>query len=174
MAITKQQKVETVEKLSRDLEKLKLAVLTDYRGLSTKELEELRDNLRENGISYRVTKNTLVRLAAAGQPKFADADFSIFNGPMAIAVSFDDEVAPARLIFQYAKQHDALEIVGALTGDGQLLNAAETKALALLPTKEQLLGQLVGTVAAPLSGMVGVLSGNLRNLINVMSAVAAK
>jgi large subunit ribosomal protein L10 len=91
---------------------------------------------------------------------------------MALAMGFDDEVAPARVIFQYAKKHDALEIVGAITGDGQVLTAAQVKALATLPTREQLIAQVVGTIAAPLTGFVGVMSGNVRSIINLLNALS--
>jgi large subunit ribosomal protein L10 len=101
-------------------------------------------------------------------------DPSTFTGPMALAMGFEDEVAPARVIFQYAKKHDALEIVGAITGDGQVLDAAQVKALANLPTREQLIAQVVGTIAAPLSGFVGVMSGNVRSIINLLNALQEK
>jgi large subunit ribosomal protein L10 len=145
--------------------------MTDYRGLTVREVEELRAELREQGISYRVTKNTLLRLATQNQPAFKDVDPASFTGPMALALGFDDEVAPARIIFQYAKTHDALEIVGGLTREGELLTAAQVKALANLPTREQLIAQLVGTIAAPLSGLVGVMAGNVRSIINLLNAL---
>lgn len=171
MAISRDDKEAAVAQLKTDLDRIKLAVLTDYRGLTVPEIEELRDKLREDGITYRVTKNTLLRLAANQSERFGDLSPESFSGPMALALGFDDEVAPARVIFQYAKTHEALEIVGALTGDGQLLSAAEVKALALLPTREQLIGQVVGTIAAPLTGFVGVLGGNVRSIVNVLNAI---
>jgi len=172
MAISREAKEKAVDTLSGELGRIKLAVLTDYRGLTVREVEELRAVLRSEGISYRVTKNTLLRLAAKSNPAMADIDPSTFNGPTALAMGFDDEVAAARVIFQFAKTHDALEIVGGLTGDGQVLTAAQVKALATLPTREQLLGQVVGTIAAPLTGFVGVMSGNVRSIINVLNAVS--
>lgn len=171
MAITRAAKESAVATLSDDLGRLKLAVMTDYRGLTVREVEELRAELRAQGISYRVTKNTLLRLATKNQPAFKDVDPTTFTGPLALAMGFDDEVAPARIIFQYAKTHDALEIVGGLTGDGEVLNAAQVKALANLPTREQLIAQLVGTIAAPLSGLVGVMAGNVRSIINLLNAL---
>jgi large subunit ribosomal protein L10 len=172
MAITRAAKEQAVDTLTGELGRIKLAVMTDYRGLSVPEVEELRAKLREEGMTYRVTKNTLLRIATKNNPALADIDPASFNGPMALALGFDDEVAPARVIFQYAKQHQALEIVGAITGDGQLLSAADVKALATLPTREQLLGQVVGTIAAPLTGFVGVMSGNVRSIINVLNALS--
>ena len=171
MAISRTEKEAVVDQLSQDLGRLKLAVMTDYRGLSVAEINDLRRQLREQGISYKVTKNTLLRLALKANADFADIDSGIFTGPMALAIGFDDEVAPARVIFQYAKQHEALEIVGALTSDGQLLSAAEVKALASLPTREQLLAQVVGTIAAPLSGLVGVMGAEVRSILNVLNAI---
>ena len=172
MAISRVAKEQAVDILSKELGRIKLAVMTDYRGLTVREVEELRAVLRGEGISYRVTKNTLLRLASKNTPALAGIDPSIFVGPTALAMGFDDEVAPARVIFQYAKTHQALEIVGGITGDGTVLTAAQVKALATLPTREQLLGQVVGTIAAPLTGFVGVMSGNVRSIINVLNALS--
>jgi len=172
MAISRAAKELAVDKLSGELGRIKMAVMTDYRGLTVREVEELREVLRTEGVTYRVTKNTLLRLAASKSPALAEVDPSTFSGPMALAMGFDDEVAPARVIFQYAKAHKALEIVGAITGDGIVLNAAQVKALATLPSREQLLAQVVGTIAAPLSGMLSVMSGNVRSIINVLNALS--
>jgi len=171
MAVTRAEKEQTVNQLQSELAELKLVVLTDYRGLTVSEISELRANLRAEGISYKVTKNTLLRLATKAVPKFADVDPELFTGPMALALSTTDEIAPARVVFQYAKGHAALEIVGALTGDGEVLTPAQVTALATLPTREQLLGQLVGTIAAPLSGLVGVMGANVRGIVTVLNAI---
>ncbi|HSX41516.1 MAG TPA: 50S ribosomal protein L10 [Candidatus Saccharimonadales bacterium] len=171
MAITRAEKEQAVEQLQSDLSQLKLAVMTDYRGLTVTEISELRAKLREAGISYRVTKNTLLRLAASNTPALKDIDPTTFTGPMALALSTEDEIEPARVVFQYAKTHDALEIVGAITGDGQVLSPAEVKALATLPTREQLIAQVVGTIAAPLSGLVGVMGANVRGIVTVLNAI---
>lgn len=171
MAITRTKKEQAVEQLTTELSQLQLAVLTDYRGLTVAEIEELRGLLRDEGISYKVTKNTLMRIAAKNTPALKDIDPEMFSGPIALAVSTNDEIAPARVIFQYAKKHDALEIVGAITGDGRVLSAADVKALATLPTREQLLAQVVGTIAAPLSGFVGVMGANVRGVVTVLNAI---
>ena len=172
MAITREAKEKAVAQLSDELGRIKLAVMTDYRGLTVAEVEELRAKLREEGITYRVTKNTLLRLATAQNPTLKDLDPQAFTGPMALALGFDDEIAPARAIFQYAKDHQALEIVGGITADGTLLSAADVKALATLPSREQLLAQVVGTIAAPLSGFVGVMNGNVRSIVQVLNAIS--
>ena len=171
MAITREAKEQAVEQLTTELGRIKLAVMTDYRGLSVPEIQELRTNLREQGISYRVTKNTLLRLAIAQSEVFKDLDPAAFTGPMALALGFDDEVAPAKAIYQYAKEHKALEIVGALAADGRLLQPAEVKQLAQLPSREQLIAQVVGTIAGPLNGLVGVMGSQVRSIINVLNAL---
>lgn len=171
MAITRQRKEENVTHLKDQLSQLKLMVMTDYRGLTVPEINELRANLRAEGITYSVTKNTLLRIAAKNTENLAGIDPATFVGPMALAISTEDEIAPARVVFQYAKQHDALEIVGAVTGDGKVLTPAEVKALATLPTREQLIAQVVGTIAAPLSGLVGVMGANVRGIVTVLNAI---
>ena len=171
MAITRQRKEQNVAQLQDQLGQLKLMVMTDYRGLTVPEISELRANLRAEGISYNVTKNTLLRIAAANTPSMASIAPETFTGPMALAISVEDEVAPARVVYQYAKEHDALEIVGAVTGDGQVLTPAQVKALATLPTREQLLAQVVGTIASPLSGFVGVMGANVRGIVTVLNAI---
>ena len=171
MAISREAKEQAVTQLTDDLGRIKLAVMTDYRGLTVREVEELRETLRAQGITYRVTKNTLLRLATQNNSALAGINPATFNGPMALAMGFDDEVAPARIIFQYAKAHEALEIVGAITADGQVLDASQVKALANLPTREQLIAQVVGTIAAPLTGFVGVMSGNLRSIVYLLNAL---
>lgn len=171
MAISRTDKEAAVTQIGQELGRMKLVVMTDYRGLTVAEIEELRQALREAGISYRVTKNTLLRIAVKQHPDLAKVDPAVFKGPMALAIGFDDEVAPARVVFQYAKAHAALEIVGAISADGQVLTAAEVKALALLPTREQLLATVVGTIAAPLSGFVGVMGANVRSIVNVLNAL---
>lgn len=171
MAITRQAKEQAVAQLQEELGQLKLAVLTNYRGLTVAEISELRGQLRTEDASYRVSKNTLLRIAAANTPALKDVDPTIFTGPTALAISTTDEVAPARVIFQYAKKHAALEIVGGITGEGQVLSAADVKALATLPTREQLLAQVVGTIAAPLTGLVGTLNASVAQIAYVLRAI---
>jgi len=172
MAIARAEKEQAVSQLKTDFSAFKLAVLTDYRGLTVKELKELRRTLAEEGISYRVSKNTLLRIATAETPALKDLDPATFTGPMALAIGASDEVAPARVIFQYAKSHEALEIVGAITPDGQLLTPAEVKALAQMPSRDQLRAQVVGTIAAPLTGFVGVMGAQVRSIVNVINAIS--
>lgn len=170
MAKTRSQKETEVTALVDALNKSKLAVMTDYRGLDVPAINELRNNLREAGIDYKVAKNTLVRIALAQSNK-SEADTDTFSGPMAIAFG-TDEVEAARIIDTYAKSHEQLEVVGALTEDGRIITPAEVKALASLPSRDQLTAQVVGTIAAPVSGFVRVLNGTLTSLLYALNAIA--
>ncbi len=172
MAKTREQKEQTVTELTTAFKASKLAVLTDYRGLDVPAISELRSNLREVGVSYTVAKNTLVKIALAAAEKNVD-DTSVFAGPVGIAFGAD-EVEAARIVYEFAKTNDALEILGAIDEDGKVLTKEEVMALAKLPSREQLLGQVVGTIAAPLSGFVRVLNGNVSGLVYALSAIAEK
>lgn len=168
MAITRQKKEEMVASLVEKLKNSKSVVFTDYRGLTVEELDEVRNNLRAQGVEFKVVKNTLFKIASseAGIELSGDATH---NHPVAVAFG-TDEVAPAKITFEYSKKNDKFSIVGGVL-EGKQINAVMVKSLANLPTKEQLYGQLVGTIAAPLSGFVNVMQGNIRGLVNVLSAV---
>ncbi len=172
MAKTRERKEADVAKMKQLLATTKLAVLTDYRGLDVPAINELRAKLRDAGITYTVAKNTLVKLALVDSPQ-KSADTSVLTGPMAIAFGAD-EVEAAKIVAEFAKEYDALEILGAIAEDGTVLSQAEVKALAALPSREQLTAQLVGTIAAPLSGFVRVLNGNVASVVYALNAIKEK
>ena len=172
MAKTRERKEADVAKMSELFASTKLAVLTDYRGLDVPAINELRSKLRDAGITYTVAKNTLVKLALADSPQ-KDVDTSILTGPMAIAFGAD-EVEAAKIVAEFAKQYQALDILGAIAEDGSVLSKAEVQALAALPSREQLTAQLVGTIAAPLSGFVRVLNSNVASVVYALSAIKDK
>jgi len=172
MAKTREQKEQAVSELTEAFSTAKLAVLTDYRGLDVPSISELRANLREAGIPYTVAKNTLVKIALANTDKKVE-DTSTLVGPVAIAFG-PDEVEAARIVYEYTKQNEALEILGAIDETGNILSREDVVALAKLPSREQLLAQVVGTIAAPLSGFVRVLNGNVSGLVYALQAVADK
>lgn len=172
MAKTRERKESDVAKMSELFAQTKLAVLTDYRGLDVPAISELRSKLRDAGITYTVAKNTLVKLALAQSPQ-SSVDTSVLTGPMAIAFGAD-EVEAAKIVAEFAKEYQALDIIGAISGDGAVLSKAEVQALAALPSREQLTAQLVGTIAAPLSGFVRVLNGNVASVVYALSAIKDK
>jgi large subunit ribosomal protein L10 len=168
MAITKEKKIELINDIVGKLQKSKAVVFTDYRGLTVEDLDEVRTKLRLEGVDFKVIKNTLFRKAVieAG----LEMDFTALSGhPIAAAFSYDDEVAPAKITYEFSKKNENLEIIGGIL-EGKEINAISIKSLAKLPGREELYAKIVGSLAAPMSGMVNVLSGNLRGLVNVLSA----
>jgi len=165
--LTKQQKKDIVIELASQIKSAKAAVFSDFGGLRTADIQTLRQTLRKEGVSYKVVKLTLLKRAmiAAG----LDVSGFDFTVPLSVSLSNDDELAAARILQDFSKKHDKLKIVSGVL-DGQILGALQVKALASLPTKQQLLGQLVGVIASPLRGLASVLSGNMRGLINVLNA----
>lgn len=172
MAKTREQKESDVKVLAEFFSSSKITVLTDYRGLGVPAISNLRGQLREANIGYRVSKNTLIKLAIA-KSNLSNVDTSVFTGPMALAFG-QDEAQTCKIIADFAKENDSLEIIGALDETGQILSREEVMALAKLPSREVLTAQVVGTVAAPLSGFVRVLNGNITQLLYALNALQQK
>lgn len=170
MAKTKEQKSSQLAEL-KAVARGKAIVFTAYKGVTVKDLEALRTELRKVGGSYRVTKNTLLRKALEEQGIAVPGE--VLDVQLGIATSNTDEVEPNRVVVDFQKSHEALGILGAVV-DGKFIDPSGVKALAALPSREQLYGQLVGTIAAPLTGVVNVLVGNLRGLVNVLKQYEAK
>lgn len=170
MALSRQVKEETVQHLVDDLTQAKMTVFASYSGLSVKQLQDLRAKARENGTQVRVVKNRLVRLALQQVENLKDVDTSGLKGQLIYAINAEDEVAPAQAMHEFAKANPQLEFAGAFNASGELFDADQVRQLAQLPSKDQLRGQLVGTIAAPLTGFVTVMSGNMRGLVNVLQA----
>lgn len=157
-----------VQSISEKLSRARSSILTDYRGLNVQEMTELRRKLTAAGIEYRVLKNTLTGLAAE-KAKIEGLD-KYLEGPLAVAFGYDDPVAPAKIIFEFAKDHKTLEVKGAIL-DRKVIDAQSVKSLAELPGREQLLAMVVRAIQGPLSGFANALQGNLRNLVYSIDAV---
>lgn len=172
MALSRDKKQELVEEVAELFSSSKLTVVANYSGLSVKQMQDLRKQAKDNQTKVKVVKNRLVLKAMENVEKFKDIEKSIFKDQLLYAFNSEDEVAPAQVLAKFAKKNDALEFAGAINEDGQVLSVDEVKQLASLPSKEQLRGQLVGTIGAPLSGFVNVLSGNVRGVLNILNARA--
>lgn len=164
----KQCKQDLVAELAEQLKGTKAAFLADYRGLNVEKSTELRRKLRAAGGEYRVIKNTLLRLAAQGT--MAACLDPELKGPTAVTLVTSDPVAPAKALVEFAKANQAFELKAAML-DGKLLTVADVKALAELPSREVLLGRLLGTLNAPTSNFVGVLAAVPRSMVQVLSAI---
>jgi len=131
------------------------AVAVDYRGLTVAQDTELRKQLREAGVTYKVYKNTLIRRAAEGTD-FAALDPHL-EGPTAIAVSKDDATAPARILAEFAKKADKLEIKAGIV-EGAYYDAKGMQAISSIPSREVLLGRLFGSMKSPIANFARVLN----------------
>lgn len=168
LPLTREQKEERLHEYVGALERAAGVILTDYRGLRVKDLEGLRRQLREVNASYEVIKNTLFRLALERAGKPAPQD--LLQGPLAVAF-VEDPVAASKVLTKFARDSKILQIRGALLGD-RFVDAAGVETLSQLPSREELLAQVVGALQAPISGLVNVLAGPLRGLMNVLNARA--
>jgi|SRR3989344_6750749 len=166
--LKKAQKKTIVTDLAEQFKAAKAGVFSDFSGLGARDVQTLRQALKKENVSYKVVKLTLIKRAL----RLAGFDVSSFNFavPVSVSLSGDDETATARILQDFAKKHEQLKMVSGIL-DHKLIDSAQVKALATLPDKQTLRGQLVGVIAGPLRGFVTVLSGNLRGLVNVLNAI---
>jgi large subunit ribosomal protein L10 len=168
----KEQKAEQVEVLTEKLRKAKVALLTDYRGLTVTQLQDLRGRLRTGDVEYRVVKNTLARRAAeaAGVPGLQ----SELEGPVAIAFGYDDLSLPSKPISDFVRTTRLkLDVKGGLV-EGRVFTPDQVKQLADLPSRETLIAQLMGTLQSPVSQLVGIMQTPVQQLIGVLDAYKTK
>jgi len=169
MPKTRTQKEESVKSLTDKLTRAKSVVFANFAGLKAKDIQKLREAAWKEDIDYKVVKKTLLRLALK-EAGMEGIDPKKIVGNIGMATGFTDEVAAPRSLVGFAKDHEALKILGGIL-DKKLMDAAGIKALASLPSKIELLAKLVGTIQAPISGFVNVLAGNLRGLVQVLNAI---
>ena len=172
MAITRDKKQALVAKMTAQLTDSKLAVYAQYKDLTVADLQELRAMAREAGVSITVIKNRLVRVALSQIETYKDADTSALEGQLLYAISTDDEVAPAQVLDKFAKTHPALQLAGGFSDEGLALSADDVKALAGLPSKNQLIAEVVAQLLSPVHDVTNALSGNLHALLDGVEAKA--
>lgn len=173
MPKTRQQKEATLKKLEENLAKMKAAYFTNFDGLKVKETVELRKLLREQNISYEVVKKTLLKLALKkSRIKEIDIPYKM-SGSLGMAIGYEDEITPAKVLDKFAKEHPALKLVGGIYGN-KFIDQKQVLAMAKLPGKEELLAKLVWLVQYPVAGLVNVMQGNLRGLVYVLKAISEK
>lgn len=166
---TKAFKQEKIEAMKENFAKAKVAVVTEYRGLTVEEITKLRRALQKENSDYMVTKNTLAKVASKGTQFEVLAD--ALKGPVAIAFGFADEVAPAKVVTKFIKEAKKGEII-ATALDGKLLDAKETAVLADLPSKEELYAKMLGSINSPATGIVGAVNAVMSGLVRAMDQVA--
>jgi len=164
-------KHEAVARLTDKLTRATSAVVTDYRGLTVHQLEDLRTKLRGEDVDYVIVKNTLARRAAdaAGLPQFSE----VLGGPVGLAVGYGDLAAPARILSEYFRVNKRLPSVAGLV-EGTVLDAAGVRTLAELPSREVLLSQLAGTLLSPLTQLAASLDSITATLASTLEAYRDK
>lgn len=172
MAISRDKKNALVAEMSTKLAEAKMTVFAQYQGLSVADIQELRRAAREAGVSIVVIKNRLVRVTLGSIDTYKDIDTSALTGQLLYAISANDEVAPAQVLNTFAKTHPALVFSGAFSGEGAVLSPEDVKALAGLPSKEQLIGEVVAQLLSPVHDITNALSGNLHALLDGVEAKA--
>lgn len=166
MAISHSKKEALVAELSEILDNFKAAAFAEYSGISVADLQQLRRTAREQGVTIKVVKNRLVRVAMSQRETLKDTDTSLMKGQVLYAISNDDEVMPAKVLAQFADKHAEMKLVGGFDNLGASLNTEEVVALAKLPSKNELIAQTVAQLLSPVNDVTNALSGNLHGLLD--------
>jgi len=168
--ITKDSKKEIIKDLVDRLSRHKAIVFFDYTGLSVDKFEELRKKLREEGISCNVVKKTLIDLSLEKAGLKIPEKIKKVPGQIALVLGYEDEIIPAKILYNFAKENSEIKIVAGVIQGNYLENEAIIK-LAQLPSKEELLVKLIGSISGPIYGLLNVLQGNLRKLVFVLNNI---
>ena len=172
MAISRDKKTALVNELSELFATAKGTAVAKYDGTSVAELQDLRKSARATGVTIKVVKNRLVRVTMASDKTYKEADTSALIGQLLYAFSTDDEVMPAKVLNDFAKTHPALDLVAGFSGEGLTQSATDVKALAGLPSKNQLIAEVVAQLLSPVHDITNALSGNLHALLDGVEAKA--
>ena len=173
MALTKAEKQQVIDEVSELLGASKMTVIAKYQGTTVKGLQGLRRDSKDNGTRVKVVKNRLFIQALKGNDKLKAVDTSILEGMLLYAFNSEDEVAPAQALNDFAKKNPSLEFVGAISAEGEFIDAAGVKSLAGLPGKEQLIAEVVAQLLSPVHDTTNALSGDLHGLLDGVSAKAS-
>lgn len=172
MAISKDKKQALVREMDELFATAKGTAIAKYQGISVADLQQLRKAAREAGVVIRVVKNRLVRVAMSNNSTYKAADTSALTGQLLYAFSDSDEVMPAKVLDVFAKTHPELELIAGYSGEGLTQNAADVKALAGLPSKNQLIAEVIAQLLSPVHDITNALSGNLHALLDGVEAKA--
>ncbi|ACB83782.1 ribosomal protein L10 [Natranaerobius thermophilus JW/NM-WN-LF] len=168
MKKTRQEKERMVEELTEKLSQAESAVLVDYRGLDVAQMNELRRQLGDSNVDFKVVKNTLTSIAAENAG--IDEINQYLEGPVGIAFGYDDPVVPAKILNDFSKENEELEFKAAILGES-VVGEEKVKNLAKLPSREELLGKVAGTFQAPIAGFAGACQGIIRKFVYAVDAV---
>ena len=165
---TKAFKSDKIAQIKEKVEKAQVAIVTEYQGMSVEDITNLRRALQKEDGDYMVTKNTLAKIAIKGTEYELLTD--LLTGPIAIAFGYDDQVMPAKALAKFIKETEKGKIVGAVL-DGKLLSADEAKALASLPSRQEIYAKMLGCINSPASGIANSINAVMSQLTRTMAAV---
>jgi len=169
MTITRAKKEEIIKDIHSRLEKSQISIFVNFHGLSVKDVSKLRNSLRKDKVDYKVAKKTLINRALDGFGFRGEKP--LLEGELALVSGYDDAVAPARNLFSFVKKHkESIKILGGVF-EKTYIDKSAVSALAVIPSRETLLGQLVNVINSPVQGMVGTLSGVMRNFVGVLNQI---
>ena len=168
MALTREQKQKIIEDLKEKIAKQKAMILVDFTGLKVKDLSNLRKKLKAADNELKIAKKTLLLLAL--KEKKLEMAAEELKGEIAIVFGYKDELSPAKIVYQFSQENPNLKILGGFL-ENKFREAEEIIALAQLPSREELLAKLVGSISAPISNFVNVLQGNIKGLIYALTAI---
>lgn len=173
MPKNKEQKREILDNLKDKINRSKSVMFASFDALGVKDNEELRKNLKQENGEYFVSKKTLMDIAFESR-EFKNLDIKSFPGKIAAIFAYQDEVSPAKIVFNFKKASKSkISFAGGIL-DGKFITAQEVESLAQLPGKQELYAKIAGSLNAPISGLVNVLSGNFRSLVTVLKQVSEK
>ena len=171
MALTKEQKNKRIEKLQEAIAEQKAMVFVNFSGLKAKDIESLREKLKQVGAKLIIAKKSLANLAF--KEKKIDFTKDEFSNELAIVFGFKDEIAPAKAVYNFSKEKENLKIVGGYL-DNKKTGAEELIVLAQLPSRQELYARLVSTISAPISNFVNVQRQNIKGLFYAFDAIVEK
>ena len=170
MAITKAAKGKIKDAVAEKFGKANAAIVAEYAGMTMEQLTELRCSLRESGAEFQVMKNRIAKIAIKESAPDKEPLSEHLKGPIGVAFLYDDAAAGTKAVLKFEKDFEKFKVTGGVM-DGKSLGAKELKAISDLPSKEVLLGQIVGSLVSPHRGILGVLNGVPRQLVQVINAI---
>jgi large subunit ribosomal protein L10 len=173
MALSKDKKKQLVEEVMSLLDSSKMTVMAKYQGTSVKAMQDLRKQAKESGTKVKIVKNRLFKKAIESTDGLNKVDTSVLEGQLLYAFNDQDEVAPAQSLNTFAKKNPQIEFVGAISKEGKFLSSEEVKALAILPSKNELIAQVIATLNSPVNDVMNGLSGNLHALLDGVEVKAS-
>jgi large subunit ribosomal protein L10 len=173
MPVTRQKKEEMLKELIDKFKRAESVVFAQNKGLTVNEVQELRGNLRAKNADMKVAKKTLMKIAAKEAGYDQEIPNEFMDGAVGAVFSYDDIVSGAKEVYDYAKKHDALALLGGLL-EGRIMSLEEANTLATIPSKEELLTKLVYVLKSPISGFHGALNNTLGGFVRALDAIAKK